>query len=862
MCGACDGVLTATPREVINRSGLSVLSYRVGEYSHWHASLIAGLSQQRFAPMTALLTRDRSDFTLGLVDAFACSADVLSFYQERIAVESWLRTATERVSLQEMGRLIAYRLRPGVAAEAWLAFATETPPTPPASIKPEPGSFVTGVPDTVVLDKGLKVSSVPGPGEVPQSFETAEALQARWPWNAMRALADESRPPGFGAREAWLAGTATQLKVGDMLVFAGPQFEADSQSNRWDRRLLTAVQPDAAAGRTRVAWAEPLGSVTPLVRPADPPTVLAMRERAAIFGHNAPDWASLGVEFQRVYAAKHGQPVNNEWPGFDIFASGGQRVSLDREYAGVVAGSLVLLDKPSYSELYKVTAAVQGSRAEFALSGKSTALALSGQNLALFSNDVRQTTVFARSEALALARAPVLTPVSGDSLQVAADVAGLAGLAGPAGAGGIAGAAGVAGSGRRLIVQGPRVSDGRLLVHLATLVSATPAASAADGGTLQFTPPLPEPLRRDATVVYGNVALATHGETVAQVLGAGNAGTAFQAFELKQAPLTHRAAATESGAASELTVRVGDVAWAQRESLYGAAATAAAYTLRSDEQGRVWVQFGDGRNGARPASGVNNIRASYRKGLGAAGNVRAESLTQPAIRPLGLKSVANPAPALGGTDAEAASSARRSMPLVTRTLGRAVSVLDYEDFARAYAGVAKAQARVLSLTGGPTVCITVAGADGAVLSPANPVWANLLAALRASGDPHVAVRLLGHRASTFKLGLKLKVGAAHDTQAVLDAVQAALRERYAFSARELGQPVQQSDVMACVHTVAGVVALDLDLLYGGSAPPSQTVPSRQPRLLAQRMAVLAGQPQASEMLTLDPQPLDRLEVMS
>ena len=53
---------------------------------------------------------------------------MLTFYQERIANESYLRTAVERVSLQEMGKLVGYRLRPGVAAETWLAFALETPP--------------------------------------------------------------------------------------------------------------------------------------------------------------------------------------------------------------------------------------------------------------------------------------------------------------------------------------------------------------------------------------------------------------------------------------------------------------------------------------------------------------------------------------------------------------------------------------------------------------------------------------------------------------------------------------------------------------------------------------------------------------
>jgi hypothetical protein len=61
--------------------------------------------------------------------------------------------------------------------------------------------------------------------------------------------------------------------------------------------------------------------------------------------------------------------------------------------------------------------------------------------------------------------------------------------------------------------------------------------------------------------------------------------------------------------------------------------------------------------------------------------------------------------------------------------------------------------------------------------------------------------------------------------------------------------------------VAGVVAVDLDYLYGGTQPASQTVRSRQPRLLAARMSVRANQALADEILTLDPAPFERLEEM-
>lgn len=854
-CGACVGIEAATPQAIVNRHGLTQLAYRVGDWSQFRASLHAGLSDATLAPLNALLTRDDDDFAIALIDAFACSADVLSFYNERLANESYLATAGERVSLQEMGKLIGYQLRPGVAAEALLAFAVETPPAPPAAMAPEPGVFVSGVPDRVRIEPGFKVQSVPGQDEKPQVFETVEAMEARPQWNAMRALPDARVVPGFGARGTWIAGTATQLKPGDMLLLVGPQFEGDAMSNRWDARVLTEVELDPPGERTRVAWAEPLGSVTPHMAPADPPAIYALRDRAAVFGHNAPDWAGMNIEFKRAYlqldsADEIPEADRAEWPDFTIWAPLGLRriadrragvapttISLDREYSGIVAGSYLLLDRPDYRELYRVQSAVPGSRAEFAVQGKSSYVKLAGANLDSFADKVRQTTVHARSERLAPARTPITAAVTGDTLDVAADVRGIT-------------------AGRRVLVTGERVDNGAWIAHGARVVAATPAASLADGGALRIDPPLPAALTRSSVVVFGNVALASHGETVAQVLGSGDAAQAHQRFELKHAPLTYRAAANERGVKSELTVRVGDVQWQQRDTLYGAQPTDRVFALNTDEQGRVWLQFGDGRRGARLPGAANNLRARYRRGLGAEGNVRADALSQAMARPLGFKGVSNPAPASGGTPPEDEGSARRSMPLGTRTLGRAVSVLDYEDFARAYAGVAKAQARVLRLRAGPVIAITIAGANNAVLADDNPVWINLQAALKASGDPHVAVRLLAHRSRPFRIGLKLRCDPAYDATQVLAAADAALRVRYAFDQRALGQPVHGSEVVSTVHAVPGVVAVDLDLLHLADA-----LPGLRTSLNAAATCISAGVPAAAELLTLAPGPLARLELM-
>jgi hypothetical protein len=228
-----------------------------------------------------------------------------------------------------------------------------------------------------------------------------------------------------------------------------------------------------------------------------------------------------------------------------------------------------------------------------------------------------------------------------------------------------------------------------------------------------------------------------------------------------------------------------------------------------------------------------------------------------------LKSVSNPLTAEGGTDPEAADAARDSIPITTRTLGRAVSLLDYEDFARAFSGIAKAQAGVLQLPAGPVIAITIAGPVGTPpLTTASPSWTNLLAALKASGDPHVAVVLLALQASTFRIGLKVKSAPAYDSKTVLTAVEAALRAHYAFDQRALGQPVQQSDCIAVAQNVPGVVAVDLTRLYGGTQPAPQTYPSKQVRLLASRMRVASGVALPSELLTLDAGPLDQLELMT
>src|SRR6476619_2704282 len=104
-CGCCAGVTVETPVEIANRPGLSAIAYRVGTQTRFKASMIAGLSASGLAELRKLRTRDDDDFTIALLDAWAVVCDVLAFYQERIANESYLMTATERAAIINLARL-------------------------------------------------------------------------------------------------------------------------------------------------------------------------------------------------------------------------------------------------------------------------------------------------------------------------------------------------------------------------------------------------------------------------------------------------------------------------------------------------------------------------------------------------------------------------------------------------------------------------------------------------------------------------------------------------------------------------------------------------------------------------------------
>jgi hypothetical protein len=216
-CGCCVGARVTTPVAEENRPGLSRIGHRPGRYATFLESMVARLSSVDYPELAALKSRAGSDASIALCDAWAIAADVLAFYQDRIANEGYLRTATERRSLLELGRLTGYAMRPGVSASAYLAY----------DIDPNA--------QTAEIPIGTRAQSVPGPGEKMQTFETAEPLSARAAWSHIKVRLGQPQwrePPPLaegGERQfgdahdvlkqgLYLDGAATQLKPNDALL--------------------------------------------------------------------------------------------------------------------------------------------------------------------------------------------------------------------------------------------------------------------------------------------------------------------------------------------------------------------------------------------------------------------------------------------------------------------------------------------------------------------------------------------------------------------------------------------------------------------------------------------------------------------
>lgn len=326
--------------------------------------------------------------------------------------------------------------------------------------------------------------------------------------------------------------------------------------------------------------------------------------------------------------------------------------------------------------------------------------------------------------------------------------------------------------------------------------------------------PLAYTYDRNTVTIYGNVVDATHGQTTGEVLGNGDASRTFASFALHQTPLTYLSAPTPSGTSSTLAVRVNELLWHEVPDFTQAAAGERKFVTREDDAQQTTVTFGNGEHGARLPTGTGNVKAVYRYGLGKAGNVDAAQISQLATHPLGVQAVLNPLPATGGGDPDRIDQARANAPMAVMALDRLVSVRDYADFARTYAGIGKATAAKLSDGRKQVVHVTVAGGDDIPIDPGSDLYRNLVTSLQSFGDPYQPIAVGVRRVRLIVMSAAVGLQPDYAWEDVEPRVRAALLALFAFDARDLGQTAFLSEAVRAVQDAAGVAYVNVTT-FGG-----------------------------------------------
>ncbi len=393
----------------------------------------------------------------------------------------------------------------------------------------------------------------------------------------------------------------------------------------------------------------------------------------------------------------------------------------------------------------------------------------------------------------------------------------------------------------------PEVSE----IVLVTQVTEDTTLASGDTSTyphtqFQLKDPLSYCYDRSTTTVNANAGLATHGQSVSEILGSGSASTPNQSFTLKQSPLTYvQSSTSQNPRQSTLQVQVNAVKWKELPSLYNQSSSAQVFVTANQADGKTDVTFGDGVEGALLPTGQNNLRANYRIGSGSTGNVAAGQLTTLMDRPLGVSGVTNPENASGGQDAEGPDDIRSNAPQTVLTLGRAVSITDYQNFANTYPAIVKAYAVWISMGPGLGVYLTVAGVDGAEVD--DTTISNLISWLHNFGNPLIPISVHSYTETLFTFSASIQYDPNYDQPTVQGQALQAVQNAFSFGARSFGQAVSIDEIAAVIQNVPGVIAVNVTSLSRlGSGDSTQRLCASLPIANSQSL------PSPAEILVLDP----------
>jgi len=756
----------------LNAPNLPIIAYRDATFASLRARLLTPLPGE--TQLTAWQPGASGDLAVMMAEWWAYLGDILTFYNERIANEDYLGTATQDASVRGLIALLGYRPQPGIGATATLA----------ALVQPGPTS---GVP--ITLPAGLQVQSKPTPGQPPQTFEITSPTTISAP-DAVTATAQLSLLSP-SATTILLAGKVGNI-FGDDQLLLRPRAGGLGSLVQVTNVAIAAPQNGPAQTTLSVKFPNndgPTGKAAAtfrLDRPTQTASIWTLGGSAQSFDNNLNIVLHLS---SLVCALKIGDPVLfTNTPAKSqllttilaitdiIWDSTGNAppttldsTTTDNSNASPPTSTTTSAAPPALFPHSQLTLNVQpGPWDDF----RGPSLSLAG--ITLFYNFV---------EAASLLDQPVPQwPGPGTPPYTLAGTTNFA----PGGPNSV------------LIAD----TSGAGVTATATTSGDLATLSVASLGT-------PPPVLNTPLSVMFNLLNVTRGQTVAsEVLGSGDPSTPNQTFQLAKSPLTYLRAG--ASLVSTLAITVNGQPWTEVTNFFGQPATALVFTTAQYANQNTTIMFGDGVNGARLPSGNGNVIATYRYGSGA-NAPPAGALTVIASPFPGLRGLKNPVAAGGGADPDPPDQIKTYAPRSVLTFGRAVSSLDFAAIAAAAAPGTRVAAGWAWDSANQRGAVTIRVAD------AGMILANVKAAVAAAGDPNRPVNVVTAPAIAVILKFEILVTPTAVAAAVITGIVTALTDPQSglFGAQNLGigQSVFDSQIAAAMPAVSGFVAIVAQALH-------------------------------------------------
>ena len=272
---------------------------------------------------------------------------------------------------------------------------------------------------------------------------------------------------------------------------------------------------------------------------------------------------------------------------------------------------------------------------------------------------------------------------------------------------------------------------------------------------------------------------------------------------------------------NSLVVRVGGVAFDEVGSLYARGANEPVFTTRLAADGRLVLQFGEGAL-------RGDVTAVWRVGGGLVGELDATQIDTLLGSVRGVRKVAGVGQTMGAADQEDPLRMRRASAARVRALDRAVSLNDLADLALTVPGTSHS---VAWRGTGPPGCpcggtglhfASLRLSETGVRAPFAAELTSLAGYLDARRDMSAGLCVCAGVPSGLTATLTVAADPRRETATVRNAVTAALLDpsgELAPRPRELGTPIDASDVMAVAQAVTGVAGiLSLSVTPGLRAP--------------------------------------------